>query len=78
MDTCFDSRGNLIEELARMSDLTPRALVESAIQKSVLRVAIVHAPSSSQQADGLKQMLESKGVETKIINVSFYRGFVLT
>ena len=59
-----------------MNDLTPTSsrmvpLVESAVQRNALRVALVHAPSSAQQARELKDMLESKGVETVIVNVSF-------
>jgi hypothetical protein len=39
--------------------------------KHVLRVALVHAPSSEKQAQELMTLLQEHGVDTIIVNVSF-------
>ena len=53
------------------SDDTPSVVVNSALMKHVLRVALVHAPSSEKQAQELMTLLQEHGVDTIIVNVSF-------
>jgi hypothetical protein len=67
-----------------MADLTPSAegrvlpWVETALQRSALRVALVHAPSSENQARELMEMLALKGVhDCIIVNVSSVSGIFL-
>ena len=53
------------------SDDTPSVVVNSALMKHVLRVALVHAPTSEKQAQELMALLKEHGVDTIIVNVSF-------
>jgi hypothetical protein len=53
------------------SDDTPSVVVNSALMKHVLRVALVHAPTSEKQAQELMTLLKEHGVDTIIVNVSF-------
>ena len=45
-------------------------VVNSALMKHVLRVALVHAPSSEKQAQELMTLLKEHDVDTIIVNVS--------